>query len=42
MAKLSGWLAALGLSAFAANAASAQNMTLTSAQIQEGATIAAE
>ena len=42
MAKLSGWLAALGLSAFAASAASAQNMTLTSAQIQEGATIAAE
>ena len=42
MAKLSVWLAALGLSAFVASAAHAQSMTLTSPQIKDGDTIAAE
>jgi Raf kinase inhibitor-like YbhB/YbcL family protein len=40
--KLSVWIAALGVSALGAGAANAQSMTLTSADIKEGATIANE
>ena len=40
--KRCGVLAALGLSLFGTSAASAQSMTLTSADIKEGATIANE
>src|ERR1700734_230017 len=42
MAKPVVWIAALGLSVFGASAAHAQSMTLTSADIKEGATIASE
>ena len=42
MIKLSVWMAALGLSALGASAANAQSMTVTSAEIKEGATIANE
>jgi Raf kinase inhibitor-like YbhB/YbcL family protein len=42
MIKLSVWMAALGLSALGVSAANAQSMTVTSADIKEGATIANE
>ena len=42
MAKPEVWIAALGLSVFGASAAHARSMTLTSADIKEGATIASE
>src|SRR6202046_3637913 len=42
MTRLPTWIAALGLGALGAGAANAQSMTLTSADIAEGATIANE
>jgi Raf kinase inhibitor-like YbhB/YbcL family protein len=42
MTRLSVWLVALGVSALGASAADAQSLTLTSADIKEGATIANE
>lgn len=42
MTKLAVWMAALGVSVLGVNAATAQTMTLTSADIKEGATIANE
>src|ERR1700704_2144088 len=42
MRKLTIWLAALGVSALGASVANAQNLSLTSAEIKEGATIANE
>jgi Raf kinase inhibitor-like YbhB/YbcL family protein len=42
MARLAVWIAALGVSALGMGAANAQSMTLTSADIKEGATIANE
>src|SRR6202047_5511661 len=42
MTKLTIWLAALGVSALGASVANAQNLSLTSAEIKEGATIANE
>jgi Raf kinase inhibitor-like YbhB/YbcL family protein len=42
MTKLAVWIAALGVSALGAGAADAQSLTLTSADIKEGATIANE
>jgi Raf kinase inhibitor-like YbhB/YbcL family protein len=42
MAKLATWAVALGVSAWAAGAANAQSISLTSAEIKEGATIANE
>jgi hypothetical protein len=42
MIRLSVWIAALGVSAMGAGAANAQSMTLTSADIKEGDTIANE
>ena len=42
MARLAVWIAALGVTALAANVANAQSMTITSPDISEGATIANE
>jgi hypothetical protein len=42
MTRLAVWIAALGASALGASAANAQSMTLTSADIKEGGTIANE
>src|ERR1019366_10233352 len=42
MTRLPIWIAALGVSALGAGAANAQSMTLTTADIKEGATIANE
>src|ERR1700694_589006 len=42
MTKLPIWLAALGVSALGASVANAQSLSLTSAEIKEGATIANE
>ena len=42
MAKPGAWIAALGLSVFGAGAANAQGMTLTSADLKQGGTIANE
>ncbi len=42
MGKLAAWIASLGICGLCAGAASAQNMTLTSPDIKEGATIANE
>jgi Raf kinase inhibitor-like YbhB/YbcL family protein len=42
MARLATWAVALGVSALAAGAANAQSMSLTSAEIKEGATLANE
>ena len=42
MAKLAVWVTALGLSLFGTSAPNAQSMTLTSADLKEGATIANE
>ena len=42
MKKLAVWIAALGVSALGVSAANAQSMSLTSAEIKEGGTIANE
>ena len=42
MTKRAVWMAALGASLLGAGAANAQSMTLTSADLKEGATIASE
>ena len=42
MTKLAVWIAALGVSVLGTGAADAQSLTLTSADIKEGATIANE
>jgi Raf kinase inhibitor-like YbhB/YbcL family protein len=42
MTRLTNWIAALGASALSATAANAQSMSVTSADIKEGATIANE